>query len=102
MAYINKPKKQPKPIDNNKKERSKFYSSVKWLKLRDAKLNNQPLCECCLNGVNEKITPATQVHHINGFMHGKNDPEKWAYFLDVNNLLSICDECHGLIHSKRK
>ena len=102
MPTINKPKKQVSN-DNNKNERKKFYNSSKWIHLRDAKLHADPLCEICLNDeYNQHITPATQVHHQRSFMDGKNDVEKWQIFLDYKNLLSICDVCHGKIHSRQQ
>jgi len=98
------PKKKNKTVDNNgnKEKRKKFYNSKIWFDTRDNKLREQPLCECCLNGINEKITPATQVHHIVSFMSVNDHVEQNKLFIDPANLMSICDECHGLLHSKEQ
>jgi len=102
MPTINKPKKQTS-INYNKNERKKFYNSKQWFLIRSEKLRTDPLCEICLNDeCNQHITPATQVHHQRSFMDGKNDVEKWQIFLDYKNLLSICDVCHGKIHSRQQ
>jgi len=96
MPTINKiTKKQPEKTDNQK-ERAKFYSSVKWLKLRQLKLQNNPVCERCLDY--ERVSFATQVHHQTPFIQGKTDGEKWALFLDYDQLQSLCAKCHGELH----
>lgn len=103
MPTINlPPKKKNKTVDNNgnKKKRQKYYNLKVWAETRDNKLREQPLCEMCLNCINEKITPATQVHHIVSFMSVNDPAEQMKLFTEPSNLMSICDECHGLIHSK--
>ena len=54
-----------------------------------------PLCEICLRS--DKTTPATQVHHIISPFDYNNDTD--TYFWDYDNLLSICEQCHGNIHA---
>lgn len=63
-----------------------FYMSAKWLRLRKIKLSIDPLCQSCKR--NNRITPATQVHHIISLN------EDYSYRLDYDNLESICDKCH--------
>ena len=58
-----------------------MYNSPKWKALRAGKLKQDPLCEIC----GEK---ATEVHHR--IPHNGN----WAMFLDWDNLMSICSDCH--------
>jgi len=58
-----------------------MYNSPKWKAIRQAKLKEQPFCEIC--GLE-----ATEVHHRTP--HNGN----WALFLDWDNLMSICHECH--------
>ena len=55
-----------------------------------------PLCEVCL--LNDKITPAIDVHHIDSFMNyeGLKRVEK---AFNSNNLQSICKECHQKLHN---
>lgn len=97
MPYLNKSKKKVVP-SINKLERDKIYQTAKWKDLRKAKLMQQPLCEMCLK--EEIITPAIDVHHIDSFTkyEGVMKLQK-AY--DPNNLMSLCKQCHQLIHNKR-
>lgn len=60
---------------------SDMYLSPKWKALRSAKLRDCPICEIC--GME-----ATEVHHK--IPHNGN----WGLFLDYDNLMSICHECH--------
>ena len=79
----------------------KFYGSKLWRDLREQKLMEQPLCEECL--LMDKVTPATQVHHMDKF--GDYYPDEqlmWEKFLDWDNLESICAECHRRIHGNQQ
>jgi len=60
---------------------SELYNSPKWKAMRKGKLEADPFCEIC--GME-----ATEVHHK--VPHNGN----WALFLDWDNLMSICHECH--------
>ena len=62
---------------------SHLYSSGRWQKLRAQVLTENPLCF-----FDEKI--ATQVHHIH-----RGDEN----FFRIDNLVSICDECHDKVNS---
>lgn len=53
----------------------------------------EPLCADCL--ACDKVTPATQVHHVIPFV-GKDDPLR----LDRSNVVSLCNECHDKRHGK--
>lgn len=99
MPTINKIQKKQTDKTDNQKERAKFYGSVKWVKLRQTKLMNEPLCQRCMEF--ERITFASQVHHLTPFLQGKDDAEKWALFLDYNQLQSLCAKCHGEIHGNK-
>ena len=74
--------------DFNKKY-DDFYHSSQWRKTRKAKLMEQPLCEVCL--AQGKYTNADLVHHIIEL----RSPNGWQHRLDLNNLESICYECHN-------
>lgn len=95
MPYINK---GPKKNSDRKKERSEIYNSKQWKKMRKAKIMMNPLCEECLKS--NKITTATQVHHIDSFMYYEGN-ERLAKAFDFNNLESLCDECHEKKHNKK-
>lgn len=51
-----------------------------------------PLCEICEK--EGRVVAAVDVHHIHSpFVEGME------YALDVFNLLSLCKECHGRVHT---
>lgn len=91
-------KKQPKEVIRKiqREERYKVYQSALWKKLRMAKLQQNPLCEICLQ--KGKIEPAIDVHHIDSFTQyqGLKLLEK-AY--NYSNLLSVCKQCHQQLHN---
>lgn len=76
-----------------KEEQSqKYYGSMAWRNLRDYFITNHPLCQdCALKG---RSVPAEEIHHVVPFLLGKNEMEKWRLLLDMNNLVSLCKECH--------
>lgn len=76
--------------------RKEAYQNTQWRKLRITYLKEHPLCEECLN--KGKVTAATSVHHKNSPF--KNGEINWNLLLDYDNLESICNECHGELHSK--
>jgi 5-methylcytosine-specific restriction endonuclease McrA len=59
---------------------------VRWQRIREAKLAQDPLCERCL--LSETVEPATVVHHRGAH---KGDEAK---FWDITNLESICKPHH--------
>ena len=64
-----------------------FYHSPAWRKVRLAALRRDGyLCQHCLR--QGRATPATEVHHVKEL---EDYPE---LALDVNNLLSLCWDCH--------
>lgn len=82
-----------------RKERHEVYDTRRWRKLRMSKLMAQPLCEDCLS--RGKITPATQVHHVDSFMNYEGDKRLQKAY-DYNNLMSLCVECHERMHNPLK
>ncbi len=75
------------------KDSRAFYSSAVWEKCREAILaRDSYLCQQCLNaGV---LTPATMVHHK---VPLRTD---WSKALDEDNLVSLCEACHGAAHRR--
>ena len=65
---------------------------VAWRRIRDAVLNDEPLCRSCAQ--QRKTTVATQVHHIIGRADGGTD--------ERSNLEPRCDACHRATTAKRK
>lgn len=108
MPYI---KKLPKKVNNRnnrkrnksykEKLRVKLYNKMAWKHLRSGYLITHPLCEKCLE--QNKVTPATDVHHINSpFDDGLSDVERLGRLLDYNNLMALCQECHGTLHRDKQ
>lgn len=67
------------------------YNSA-WVKVRNKKLSMNPLCEECLK--HDVIKEATLVHHI---IPVDVRPE---LKLVMDNLMSVCNVCHGKIHAE--
>lgn len=82
----------------NEKQSYKYYSSKQWRMLRDSYIRQNPLCEVCLN--NDRITAAEHVHHIQPFLRGLTDEQRWSLLLDKDNLMSVCRKCHNEIHKQ--
>ena len=78
------------------KKWQKFYGSKVWRDLRAAKLADQPICERCLK--HDIIRAATEVHHFRKFGSFPTEQEQWYWFLNYDNLISLCHQCHNEIH----
>ena len=111
VAYVPKLKNQRKPHrppSIARKERQRFYNTSTWHKLRALKLEQACyLCEDCLdpNTINEdgtygeKLTPATDVHHLMSFAEkGISEEERQRRFCDMGNLVCLCRWHHLLRH----
>lgn len=71
----------------------KIYNSTSWDKIRDKiKQRDFGLCKLCL--YNNEIKDMELVHHI---VEVRED-ETLAY--NPDNLISVCDKCHKLIHKE--
>lgn len=99
MPTINRKTNHIKPVKWNINESSNYYNSKAWHQLRNAYYLSHPLCERCL--LNGRSVQAEHVHHIQPFMTGKTDEERWSLLLDVNNLMSLCIECHHEMHHQK-
>lgn len=82
------------------KDYIRLINSARWRKLRRDKLAKTPLCERCQQG--GKITPATEVHHIRPVETALIMWQKQSLMFDPHNLLSLCHDCHRLIHIEMK
>lgn len=67
-------------------EKTGFYSTQPWLKLRNAYRLEHPFCEECLKG--GKYIPMYIVDHKVPIREG-GDPLSW------DNLQSLCNSCHN-------
>jgi 5-methylcytosine-specific restriction enzyme A len=63
------------------------YNTQRWQRLRKHKLQQQPLCELCLDG--GLVVPANTVDHLVAIKKG-GDP-----FPPLYALLSLCASCHS-------
>jgi len=101
MAWITKPKKIHKKNKNKStrtfNQSNKYYHNKLWRKLRDDYIGHHPLCERCLEY--DRITPAVDVHHIQPFLRGKDEKERWELLLNPNNLMALCKRCHLHLHN---
>ena len=75
-----------------------FYKSKAWQAVRDTAIRRDNfLCVDCLAA--GKITPAEEVHHIVPLTpQNITDP---AVTLSLDNLVSLCRECHRARHGAR-
>ena len=102
MPTLNLTKKKERNYNvnttDNRKLRQSFYNTTEWRKLRETYISQHPICEECLN--NGKVTAATSVHHKKSpFKNGEGNK---SLFLDYNNLMSVCHECHAAIHNREE
>ena len=73
----------------------RFYDSQSWKRLRETKLNVNPLCQsCAMNG--GASTAAVQVHHLISI----RTEQGWHERFNVKLLLSLCTSCHSIMESE--
>ena len=97
MPWLNKPKRkkesEQRKISNQ--ERQKVYNTKRWQKLRTAYYQAHPLCELCLQQGITKV--GEDVHHLfSPFIFGVK------YAFDPYNLITLCKQCHGLLHAEHR
>lgn len=85
-----------KKYNDTYKYYTSMYNQKEWKRLRDTKLSESPLCECCL--AHDRVVAAVEVHHVIPWTRGRNESEKETLLLDYNNLISVCNRCHKLLH----
>ena len=90
-------KEYNKKYDKEKrnKERKKFYNSRAWKIVREKALaRDNYLCQRCLK--DSKLSKADVVHHI------KPIETHWKLRLVLDNLESLCHDCHNSNHNSKK
>ena len=75
------------PSEDRRESAAQRGYGHRWRKLRDWYIKAHPLCEECLR--QGRVTKATDVDHI---IPHKGDA---LLLFDVNNLQSLCHECHS-------
>lgn len=78
----------------------RMIQSTRWLKLRKEKLKRSPLCEDCLS--DGLFRPAEEIHHVRPCESSKSVEEMERLMFDINNLRSLCHDCHVLTHKNMK
>jgi 5-methylcytosine-specific restriction protein A len=102
MPTINlgtKAKKIEYPKNDINSETQRIYNSKMWKRLRLYYLKEHPLCENCLK--TGKLTSAKEIHHIIEINKGADLDQKLDIALNINNLMSLCVECHHQIHNEK-
>lgn len=85
----------PAGAEKNTLKKQGFYQSVAWRRIRQLALHRDHyLCQECLR--NGRIRNATEVHHI------KPLEEHPGLALDLDNLKSLCWDCHEATKSREK
>lgn len=84
--------------------RRKAYNTMAWRRLRKYHLSQHPICEKCWNdkGIINPGTPEhpLHIHHIKSPFSSSG--VNMDLLLDDSNLMTVCGECHGLIHNNPK
>ena len=87
------------------RDKAEIYNSKEWKQLREAKLQQQPKCEMCLEegrkqGVKRGyVRSATCVHHIVPIETATTMAEMRQLAFDWNNLQSLCRRHHHMVHN---
>lgn len=89
-------RKLAKKVSAKRNFRQKYYQMSAWKNLRNLYIQQHPICEDC------NKTIAAHVHHIlSPFEMGLSENERLARLLCVDNLRSVCVDCHNLEHMKK-
>ena len=79
--------------DRREEKETKFYNTNEWNRVRKVALaRDYGLCQRCMNKGITRL--ADMVHHIEPLK------ENWDKRLNIDNLQSLCDSCHKIIHKE--
>jgi 5-methylcytosine-specific restriction enzyme A len=76
----------------------KFYN--KYQRVRKVKILLNPICERCAAKPIPIVKATHDVHHKQPISTGKDYYEKYLLATDIENLESLCKDCHDLEHNK--
>ena len=100
MAFLPIKKKKTNNYNIKHQQAQKLvYNTTRWAKLRMVKLQNNPLCELCLE--KDIVSATEQIHHLVPFMQGTTIVQIKYLGFDYSNLQSLCEKCHQNIHSNK-
>jgi 5-methylcytosine-specific restriction protein A len=83
-----------------KRKYQDVYQDKRWKRMRAEKMRCNPVCERCENM--KRTTPTAEVHHVVPFEWGRNPDEIERLSFDWHNLMSLCKECHTVVHEIMK
>lgn len=95
-----KDKRSTQYWDMKRKARQAIYNTPRWKKLRAFKLSRDPLCERCK--AKGRVTAASEVHHMTSFMTTSDLKKRDALAYALDNLESICRQCHIEEHKGKR
>ena len=75
---------------------AKKYKSKKWQKVRHLKILQNPFCERCLE---KGIYHEAKIVHHKEYITNLNYEDDNVFF-NIDNLESLCQECHNKEHFK--
>lgn len=79
---------------------NKLINSWRWQQLRKAKFIRNPICEECVRvGI---ARPTEEVHHVVPVESGRDEAEMAKLAYDIDNLQSLCKECHAAKHQRKE
>lgn len=100
-TIVRKFKRQSPKVDSvPRKDREKIYNTARWRRLRELKLQMDPLCEMCAE--EDRVSMAEDVHHKISFMTVDDPVRRQFLAFDFDNLQSLCKQCHQKIHNYGK
>ena len=80
-----------------KEDKARIYNSPEWKRLRAIKLQEEPLCERCLE--RGFVEPARVAHHIEPIETARSYEQMRRLALcGTQGLLSLCFQCHSDVH----
>ena len=93
--FLSKNSNEYSRAEENSKNKSEkdYYSTSVWKSISYELRKKHEICQLC--GKNK----STEVHHIFPFMHQFEDVRE-EVFLDKDNLICLCSDCHHQVHSK--
>lgn len=83
-----------------REDKQRIYNSPEWKRLRALKLQEEPLCERCLE--RGFVESARVVHHIEPIETARSYEQmrRLAICCGTQGLQSLCFQCHSDIHKE--
>ena len=78
-------------------DKARIYNSRKWKKMRERKLEANPLCELCLQRDGRAVA-ARCVHHKTPIETARTFADMEVLAFNWDNLQALCYDCHSAVH----